>query len=677
MMVFKFGVRRFIEGHAAAHAEMRDAGHLFNALVAIERWRRRAYGEIRSRYVPGLFEIDTAYEQLSDWIGDHSGPSGARGKIRGKRQEASAPKTKGGKATPTKKVDVEKELTDIEIMKQWRKAAGEQAKPMREAFAAFVDEPSLVYEARTRGVSVKRLKERNRIREITNAALKEATKKGATRETKTAAKQAKSDLEKYSDQLDADSRKTHTKKKYNASVRAEMLEEPWHDAWKDLTRLDAVVYWLQNWMKGAHNLNHGTYTAVKESVIQAGKKPKPRPDGEPRRPKIRPAFARSKHDRDLPRLRKMGWQVQGGISWGAILSGKCRDLRVRDMRLRPESKNEHKWLATMQIRITQSNGISEWVSVEVAVHRPIPDDTKITWIYLVPEERLGGKMEYSVQLTATPTSPLIQRAVGTGHVHVSLKWTQRGDTLEVADINGEPLLLPHAGQCRVKKHQQRRDSIPARLRYAASLRHYADIHFNTARAELVKQLDKMPSDVQEMCKNIEHWQRHEPLRRVSNVLANDTTLKTWHDWRENRKEKFVSFETFEQWASEHGVSSEQRFACWLETWRLKDTHLEQVAEGATRAAIAARRDFYKVTAARLSERYETCSLGGAVDLAALALRDKSEDKPVELHQIARRNRTLAAVSEFKETLIYVFGERMRDAPETGGAREGRKRCRIE
>jgi hypothetical protein len=412
MIVLKFGVRKITAGGAHAHAEMRAAHHLYNALVAVERWKRREYAAIRSRYVPGLAEIEDAYEQISDWIGEHAGRDGSeRGGIREKRQKASAPKEPNGKPHPTKQVDDGDEKDIISQMKAWRSAASATSKPLRTQFSALTDRPDLEYEARTRGVPIAWLEKRAALRASEN----------------------KYDLKYLIELIEASSRKTHAKGAANASVRAEMLNEPWHEAWKDVARLEAAAHDLRVWIGDAHNLNHGTYTAVADDLIRAGKRPPPRPDGEPRKPRQRPAFSRRG-------LRKMGWQIQGGVTWSDILAGKCRYLKIDDMR--PQGGSGHRWRATMQIRISQPDRTNEWVTLDVAVHRPVPDDTRITWVYLVPEERPGDRWEYSVQLTANPSEPLIQRAPGTGHAHVSLRWTQRGDTLEVADVNGVPLLLP-------------------------------------------------------------------------------------------------------------------------------------------------------------------------------------------------------------------------------------------
>jgi hypothetical protein len=600
MLVLKFGVRKLVAGEVSALAEMRAAHQLYNALVSIERWKRREYAAVRSRYTPGLSEIEAAYEQLSEWIGEHAGQTGKRGGIREKRQRVTA-----ATGVPTKRVDDETERDEIAEMKSWRREASAIAKPLREQFANLVTPADAEYRRRT------------------SAAPK---------------------------------KDNHAKKRLNASAREAMLSESeWHEAWKEVARIEETAYKLRGWVAASHHLNHGTYVAVGDDVARAGKRPPPRPDGEPRKPRQRPAYS-SKG------LRKMGWQLAPETTWGAVLAGQCRDLRVSGMR--PVGGSGRRWRATMAIRIsTAERGASEWVTAEVAIHRPVPDDTRIAWAYLVPEERpQQGRWEYSVQLTAEPTAPLITRVSGVGHVEVALRWTQTGDTLDVAGLNGAPLVLPGGPR-----------GIVAQLRFAESVRSAADRYFDEARGALAERLSGMPTEVQAQCLTLPHWRRHEALRKIAVILrpaASESVIASWRLARlKARLDLHTPFAEFAEWCETSGVA--EPFLLWLELWRLKDIHLGQMGEGTRRRAMLRRREFYRVTAARLSEHYATCSISGAVDLAALALRDKSEDSPRELHQAARHNRTLASVHEFKDALAHAFGsERFGAAPDAGAARDG-------
>lgn len=586
MIVLKFGVRAILSGHDAMRDEMHTAHHLFNALVAIERWKRRGYAAVRSRYVPGLSEVETAYEQLSEWIGEHAGPSGERGKIREKRRQASAPKP-GGKPHPTKRVDDDPERDAIAELKSWRSEASVLAKPLREEFKALVQAADEEYRRRT--------------------SL-------------------------------APERDNHAKKRLNASVREAMLAEPeWHEAWKDVARVEATAYELRSWVGDAHNLNHGTYTAVADDLVRAGKRPPPRPDGEPRKPKQRPAFSRRG-------LRKMGWQIQGGVAWSDVLAGKCRDLRVSDMRT--AGRSGHRWRATFAIRISTPDRESTWVTVDTIVHRPIPSDTQITWIYLVPEVHRDRRVDYSVQLTAQPTKPLIQRIPGREHAHIEFCWTKSADTLCVARINGEPLCLPAR--------------IPERIRYADHIRSEADKLFNETR-EIA------------LAHGLGYYRSPDRLGRA--ILERDKAtagaLERWHEWRDERLagkcDLFAPLDEVRPWALARNLDP---VAFWLTLWRHKNKHLRQMEQGNRDHATRGRTDYYRVTAATLSQAFETVSYGGAVNVAALALRDKAENRPPkELHEAARRNRVVAAVGELRECITYALGrERLRDAPVPGSAR---------
>lgn len=661
-LTLAFGVRRFIAGKSAALHEMRDGHYYFNALVAIERWKRRGYRRIRSRYVPGLGELEGAYELLSDWIGERAvkeaGKKDARSGIKAKRKKASTRnRTKKGAVKPTKQVDVSEEEAKLEFLKQWRRDASEAMRPKTEAFEAMVAEAVFEYAVRSSGAP-RKLHEQLRDARL---AVKQA--KGA--EKKLLAAQVK----QLGERIKVASLQTHKRSESNARVRAEMLAEPqWHEAWKDIARLEAKADELWDWMQDAHNLNHGTYSQVRDDVDRAGKRPPPRPDGVPRKPKERPAFS-SKG------LRQMGWQIAARnptkknpkrrpYTWGEILAGehpKVRAANVRDMGA------GRKKLAEIHIEVTSGGAApAEWVVVEVVLHRPIPEDTVVLDVYLVPKSRADGELiwdggrpvdakgyDFDVQFTIKVSEPLVKRASGEGTATVHLCWTEVGYTLMIARVNGEPVLLPRG--------------VVRRLRSAERVRGFADQHFDVARETLSATLTRCPQWVQVECEHMGKWRAHGKLARVvcrwTRELSEGIGLAMWRRWRDKRLEArpkldlHASWEEYDAWAKAHGVDDEMtRFVLWLDCWRRKDLHLKRVEDGTRRRAMRARKDFYRVTAARLAERFDRIVVVGAVDLAALALRDKAEDKPKELHRDARHNRTLAALYELKEALKHAFGK---------------------
>lgn len=625
IVVLKCAVRKILSGKKLMLAEMQASAKYYNALVAIERWRRSKYAEIRSASVPGLGEIDAAYEQIDEWLGEHAGPEGQRGAIREKRRKASAPREKGGKARPTKRVDVERELTEIEVLKQWRKDASAIAKPLRKQFSDIVG-PALTEHTRR------------------SAALREEWGAGDTDK--------------------------HAKRRADIQARESMLLEPlWPEAWRELAALDETNDRLKSWVKEARLLMPGTYYAVQQRDFPAAlKRPKPRPDGEPRRPKQRPAFS-------IRKFRRIGWDLHG-ITWGALMNGGHSDVTVSShrqqgrnqridlsLRLRDESRQR---MPEDPEYYRPALGDEEWrVSVDVVTRRKIPADTVVSWVWLVPEETGPGKWDYSVQFTLKPTSPLIVRAPGVGTGNVDLCWTQDGDSLIVAKINGAPLRLP--------------SSVISRLRQAEGIRSAADRHFDIAKEIVQKAM--FPEAIRKMLAGVENWRSEGRLRYVVRALENrfgsERIWRKWRDWRlQSKLDLLASADEVALWCMQNGVTDNSRWV-WLSFWRRKSIHLEQYANGLRRHAMGHRREFYRITAARLCTQFDLCEVGGAVNLAALALRDKAEDKPRELHQAARHNRQLAALHEFKDALKGAFGperyrERSGDEKKVGGARGGGK-----
>ena len=658
MLVVKCGVRKFIRGEALAFAEMRSAAQFYQSLVSIELWRRAGYRAIRSRAVPGLGELDAAYEQLDDEIGALSeGPGGVRGKIRAKRQSESTKIPK--RVIPTKKVNVEKDLDVLAELKSWRCEAGALAKPLRKEFAKLVD-PAL--EEHRRRAAVLRIGWKKVKEDWIKMAIGLATLCGSLPSWFRGDK--------------------HAMRRSVIQARDTMLAEPeWHSAWREYVHLEEEAGVLRSWVKDARHLSVGTYYAIQKRDFPAAcKRPKPRPDGEPRRPKKRPSYSGR-------RFRRIGWEIKG-CTWGDILAGKNGDFRVLEIRDTGGQNGGHyvkqRAIVSLRLRSEERERLASdpdyyrpkhdepWrVDTEIVIHRPIPADTRVKWVYLIPKEQSPGRMEYSVQFTIEPTSPLIKRAPGTGEVQVNLCWTQDGDTLIVAHVNGEPLRLPLGGR--------RGGGIIPSLRHAEDIRGVRDLAFDVARKEAVARLDGL-SLPEYVTRGIHQWRAPRKLRRLSKMLLEALNLKqkeheAWDRWKNIRlgpkqgfrwkdvRKRYKS-DLFEPDPAEYlhvlqdagfQIDPNALFPIWLATWMRKDKHLEAIEAGARNHSIARRFDFYRNVAAQLATQYETCVVGGAVDLAALALRDKVEDNPSELHKAARHNRQLACVHELKQTLESAFG----------------------
>jgi hypothetical protein len=619
MSVVPFGCRHFVEHEGLAFNQMRRAAQYYNVLVAIERWRRREFSAIRSAHVAGLSEMEDAYAQLTEWLNEQ------RKSIRAKRQKASVKSVDPRKIVPTKRVDADEEKDEIAELQTWRRELGARLKAPRAEFAALIEPGKTEYKRRTG-----------------------EAKKGDN----------------------------HAKKRLNATVREAMLEEPeWHQAWKELALLEASAYDLRNWVFEASGLAHGTYHAVREDVKRAGKRPPPRPDGEPRKPKKRPQFSRL-------RFRKIGWQLHD-LTWADILAGKSSHIQIverrsartpspsgRGGRRNPQNhsaaelaKREREGAgkgnrsrqeyATAKIRVgTTEDRLPIWATIEAFLARPIPMDAQVRWVYLVPRE-VGDRWSYSLQFTLDTEKPLIERLRGDGIASIDLCWTKRDETLLVARVNGtEDIVLP--------------SPVVSGLRYAEQLRSDSDKHFDTARDALLDRIKSRltPDWVREAAATAPHWRAHWKLERIAHRWSTDLAAtgqlsKLWSSWKAHRSEQCKDFhsdlETVSGWLTTQGVTDEPtQFVIWLEWWRRKDVHMTQMQTNIRRRAMNRRKDFYRCTAATLVKSFARCELG-ELDLAAVAIRDLPEAKAKELHQAARHQRVLAAPYELKQAIKYAFG----------------------
>jgi hypothetical protein len=636
--VMKFGCHRLTENEGPAHTQMRRAAQYYNALVSIERWRRHGFAAVRSLFVPNLSEMEQAHEQITEWLDEQ------RDLIKAKRKKASVVSVKPRKIRPTKQVDVTDEKDEIEELQRWRKELAARLKPARAEFQGLIEHAAAEYKLRT-----------------------SAAPKGDN----------------------------HAKKRLNAEAWAAMLSEPdWHEAWKGIARIDQAAYELRNWVFGACGLCHGTYTAVREDVGRAGKRPQPRPDGEPRKPKERPSFSRRLY-------RKIGWQIQGGLTWGDILAGKSSQIRVverrsartptpmgRGGRRNPQNhdakelaKREREGAgkgnrsrqeyAAIKIRISKiaEDGSAIWATVETFLARPIPEDAVVRWVYIVPREE-AGRWTYTLQLTVDTEQPLIVRQRGDGIASVSIRWSRADSSLLVARVNDdEQIVLP-------KK-------IITELHHADDLRGSADRYFDDARDALLEWMKSRPTPdwVREAAATAPHWRAHWKLERLAHrwsadLAATGQLTKLWSAWKAARGQDdfHSSFEILSEWLTTQGVADEPtQFIIWLEWWRRKDIHMTQMQTNIRRRALNRRKDFYRCTAASLVTRFARCELK-QFSLAAAALRDLPEAEAKELHKAARHQRVQAAPYELKEALRHAFGpdgysERSGDDETHGTARK--------
>lgn len=682
--VMKFGVHSISGGEGVAVDEMAAAHSYYNEVLAEKKRMRAEWRTVRARHVPGLNEAEDHVVAISEEI------SAEYTKLGAERKRVSAQKN-GKRAKPTKLSMPDEQRSRIDGLKKQLKEARKRARELRAEFDGLVGEARKEFDARATGAPRKLI---DQIHEI-GAQLKAAKRQkdnpdvAKLKATLDALKKTKKEI----------APSTHKKREANRAVLEQMMDEDWHQAWKEQAALDAETNERLIALRAASGLSHGTYTAVEEAVELACKTA----HGEPR----------FQNWEVMKPGRKIGQQLQKGkrpLTGAAFYAGTDPRLRVvhreplrgrRDSELRIErsahSDRNHWEYVTVEARLKDGRTLT----IETLLHRPIPDDAVLTWWYLVPR-----KGSITLQVTVDHERPLVERKTGIGECKVRLRWArdEKSGGIVVADVNGEPFVLDgpeyqarsvgaplekRSRNGRRRRGFAERGGAVAGMIYARGLKSGCDHRFEEAKHELCEWLDahdapewldaatrSIKREVDETGKPVVHgrgpvgtWRNHKHMHRVASAWADGVGLDReamkalWKEWRTERKRAGLDLlcepsmppcqELFE-WLDGKISDEWQRMGVWLEWWRRKDLHMAKTAEENDRKARANRKDQYRRKARELSERY------GAVvvvehNLAETARRRKPGEDEDEATKQARWQRTVAAPSEFKAALRLAFG----------------------
>lgn len=168
--------------------------------------------------------------------------------------------------------------------------------------------------------------------------------------------------------------------------------------------------------RAASGLYWGTYLQV-EQAAQSMRKGAP--------PRFRPWFLR----RD-----KLAVQFQGGLSVQELLQGKKtkngdykKDNRLqltlsRRPRALPGSRRgEIKLNGALRLRIGSDGRDPVWAEVPIRYHRPLPEDARIKWVYLIRRD-LGLRSVWSVQFVLERASWKKKGLATSGMVGIDVGW---------------------------------------------------------------------------------------------------------------------------------------------------------------------------------------------------------------------------------------------------------------
>jgi hypothetical protein len=380
-------------------------------------------------------------------------------------------------------------------------------------------------------------------------------------------------------------------------------------------RIERLAAELRRGARALTSAHWGSYLTVEASADQVRKDiPLYDPKGEANDPRFR---------RMLPgRIEgQMGVHVQNRtLTVGAALA--CQDQWVRlDLRpMRdPATRRGRRRYGDLHIRVGSDGRAPVWGVVPIQVDRAMSDASHIKWVRVScrqdgPWER--WTCEVTVDLPEGYRRPREMAQDRRGAVALVVEWVEEDGRVRVgrwADDEGA------GGEVWLE------ESLTKWLRKAEGIRSVRDLLLNEMRPKLVQRLrahahlhPDAPGWLSEAAGNGYLWRS--PSR--------------FHDlakrWRQDKRD-------------------EPRDAYdLLQAWELRDAHLREYEAGARRGALGARRDFYRVIAARWAARYRVVVL----EKRNLSFEARRPDEPGVAEQSWRQ---LAGVYELVGAMRNAFG----------------------
>lgn len=256
------------------------------------------------------------------------------------------------------------------------------------------------------------------------------------------------------------------------------------------------------------------------------------------------------------------------------------------------------------------------VTVEVRMHRPLPDDAHVQRVELHRDVDGYHESWHLVYVVETGHAEAPTR-IGARSVAVDLGWSVHGDGLRVARWEGNDglsgdVILPG-------------DMIRGfdRVDDLASIRKK---HFLSEKDQLIEWLsggESAPDPLREKCATLAQWES--PYRLCA-------LMDAWH--RQDPEKEFA------------GWPVEGETALLLQGWARREHHLANEQTNLRRRLLARREHLYGCVAAQLCRDYDEIVMDD-IDLGKLARRTPGETKWDD----ARRNRVRAAVSELRLRIL--------------------------
>ena len=315
---------------------------------------------------------------------------------------------------------------------------------------------------------------------------------------------------------------------------------------------------------------------------------------------------------------KIAVQIQHGMTVERAFS--CKDNRLRIVPVHNE-----KGRTKIYLRIGTDEGAPVWAVVPFTMHRPIPSNSIIKWVFLL-RNKVASKDKWSICFVLSNDTGWAKSDLSTtGIVGVDLGWRITEQGLRVACWAGDDgqegtLTLPISDINRWQK--------------AKDLQSIRSQNFDIIKDSLIKwlKLNNIPEWLKEQVKTIKKWRSQNRLARV-----------------------IIKWDRFE---------GDEQIYTELEAWRKQDKHLWEWEYNQRRKAIVWREDTYRNFTAMLSRKYKT------VCLEKINWSDFMAKVPVEDNDNGRSKKNLRIASPGQ--LSKILSERFREVVRVNPAYTSKK-----
>lgn len=399
--------------------------------------------------------------------------------------------------------------------------------------------------------------------------------------------------------------------------------------------------------RAASSLPWGVYVLVEEAVNRAMDPPPP-PPGAARRPW-----------HELPAFKR--YTGEGRVGSPQLVGGLTSDKLEADTRFRirvlpppagrPASKRlEKRRFAEARIRLGyDTDGEVIWGCWPFLMHRPIPEGAKVLQAWAL-RRRVGSGWKWSIQLTLdTGEAAVKAKKEQPSAVAIDLGWRASAGYrvgYMVDDMGSyQPFHVPAISFAKGKARRRQWDKMGRVTAPAAKV--LIDNDWKLPMAKALEYLDGIRA-VRDKCFDlaigfVRTWLEQHAENLPEWLKEATSTLALWHGHG-----RLVGL--YHKWSKAPvRVEGDEVLLEGLRAWKSKDRHLWDWEAHGRERILRARREHYRVIAARLTETYDVIVLP-KIDLRDFAMSPPAENGPSTEGTELRRIRAVCAPSELRNAI---------------------------